>query len=481
MLINALKFKSFFRRIRSKENIDTLLYTLGNVVSSFLALITLPLITKLISPDQLGIFNYTSTIKSFLLTISALSLDSFLLRYYFKIKRNEERKNLFGTIFIFLFIFNTILFFIEIFFAPLLVDFFDIKVAFDPYIKLMLLNNYLEIFAIIPLIIFRVNKKPVSYFLITAIKSVLYIVVGIIFIIVYNNQIIGRYIGILLPNILFLAIYFLIIKNNINLSLKFSLLKKGLKYSLPIVPAAFAASALTSIDKVMIERYLDISQLAIYSIGVSLGGVLLIFIRGFYLAIEPVIFEKYENKNFSSIMTKYKNNFVFIITILGSGLIIFSYNIINIFTAPQYYDAVIILPFIVISCIFRGAQIVVNTALYALEKTFYHPIITFIGLAFNIIGNMYLLPWIGIKGAAIVSAISFWLLYQLSVFSTKKYIKINWMSFQTTLLILSISFLSIIISSLSHSIFFFEIILKTIMFLMIGSTHFLILKKLKFL
>ena len=93
MKINII---NIFQRLNKKESIDTFLYTLGNVLTSFLSFLTLPLITRLISPEKLGIFNYTSSIKTFLFTISILSLDSFLLRYFFKLKTADERKDLFA-------------------------------------------------------------------------------------------------------------------------------------------------------------------------------------------------------------------------------------------------------------------------------------------------------------------------------------------------------------------------------------------------
>ena len=162
----------------------------------------------------------------------------------------------------------------------------------------MLINNYLEVAAIIPLVIYRVRKQPVNYLFLTLFKSLITICTGLILMLIFDLGILGRYLGILYPNLAFLLIYFLILRNKITFGIDLNLLKKGLKYSLPIVPAAFAAVAMSSIDKLIIERFMTVRDISIYAIGFSIGSCILILIRGFYLAIEPVIFENFDKKTF---------------------------------------------------------------------------------------------------------------------------------------------------------------------------------------
>ena len=119
--------------------------------------------------------------------------------------------------------------------------------------KIMLINNYLEVAGIIPLVIYRVKKQPINYLFLTLFKSLLSISMGLLLMIFYDKGILGRYLGILYPNIGFLLVYFLVLRNKIAFGINLEILKKGLRYSLPIVPAAFAAVAMSSIDKLMID------------------------------------------------------------------------------------------------------------------------------------------------------------------------------------------------------------------------------------
>ena len=129
MIFNKLALK-----LPKKESLDTLYYTIGNIFSTFLTFVTLPILTKLISPEQFGIFNYTNPLKSFLFTLTFLSLNTFLLRYYFKLKTDLEKKILFGTIFTFLLYFSTALLIAELLIFPFFIDFFELKIYIIPRI-----------------------------------------------------------------------------------------------------------------------------------------------------------------------------------------------------------------------------------------------------------------------------------------------------------------------------------------------------------
>tara|TARA_Y100001970_G_C14063834_1_gene765626 strand:- start:61 stop:1113 length:1053 start_codon:yes stop_codon:yes gene_type:complete len=325
----------------------------------------------------------------------------------------------------------------------------------------MLINNYLEIAGIIPLVIYRVQKRPITFGVITLGRAILSISIGILLIIICKNGISGRYLGILFSNFIFLAIYIFSVKNDVRICLDLKLLRAGLKYSLPIIPATFAVTVMSSIDRLMIERVLSIKDVGIYSIAVSLGSILLIFIRGFYLAIEPYVFQLFDNINFSKEVVKYKIKFNLIILIIGLIIIVFSKEIVGLIVTPEYHEAQIVIPFIVLACIFRGLQVVVDTVLYAADKTIYHPIIIFTGLFVNIALNIKLIPLLGILGAAISSSFSFWLLYIGSVLVTTRYASVNWYSIRITIFILTLFFISLYLGSMEYSFLPFTILVKS--------------------
>jgi O-antigen/teichoic acid export membrane protein len=453
----------------------------GNVLSQALGLFLLPVFTAYLTPEDFGIFNYTNSIISFILIISTLSLNSFVLRHYFELDSEKDKKTLFGTTFLFILFFNIILLYLEFLLFPLLIRMFQIKIPFHPFFKIAFINNFIDAMAVIPLCYFRVTKKAWRYFWLTSSKTIITIVVGLILVVEFKMGILGRYYGILFPSLLFLILYFFVICKVSSLSINWSMIRKGLQFSLPILPAAFAAIAMISIDRIILERYVSVSQIGIYSVGATLGTVFSIVIRGFYMAVEPDIYRMFNQNGFKRKILNLKKNILYFVLIISCLFIVFSREIVIIMVSDQFYECYKIIPFFVVATIFRGTEILVGTTLYALNKTLYQPIIVGLALAANTVGNLILIPFLGILGAAISSAVSFWILYIVSVYITGKFSGINWKAWQNTIIVtLSVVFSYLILKfELNSIVVTFWIKLGIIALITAASLSYLLLIKSK--
>jgi O-antigen/teichoic acid export membrane protein len=434
----------------------------GNVLSQAIALIILPILTRYLSPAEYGIFNYTSTVQSFVFIFSTLSLNLFLMRYYFEAENENEKKKLFGTVFLFIFTLNFILLLLEFLIFPIAITKFNISVPFHPYFKIAIIINFLEVASIIPLAHYRVTKRAWSYFFLSSSKAIFTILLSIIFVVGYDMGIMGRYYGILVINIIYLVIYIVIIQKISKISYDWSIIKRGLQFSLPILPATFASTAIMSLDRIVLERYVSISQLGLYSVGVTLGSVIMIIVRGYYYAIEPDIYQSFRTEQFNQKILKLKN--MFLSTILGIGciFIVFCREIVSIFASEQFYECYMIIPFFIIASVFRGAEMLMGVTLYALKKTTYEPIIVCGGLLVNIVSNLILIPRMGILGAAISSLLSFYTIFLLSSRITEKLTTIRWGYIKDTFIILLFTGMSLVFMNFQTEKLLLTIFLKII-------------------
>jgi O-antigen/teichoic acid export membrane protein len=449
----------------------------GNVLSQALAFFVLPVFTRYLTPDDYGILSYTGSITSFLLILSTLSLNSFILRHYFEIQTEQKRKELFGTIFIFIVSINIILLYIEFLIFPHALKWLNIKIPFHPYFKIALVINFLEVTAIVPLVYYRVTRKAWQYFWLTSSRAVLIVLVGLVLVIGYDMGVMGRYYGSFFANTLFLVIYLTVIFKVARPSFDLSTIKKGLRFSLPLLPAAFASIAIISSDRIILERYVSLSQIGIYSVGVTLGTVLLIVVRSFYLAVEPEIYDSFNSNGFEEKVVRLKNYFLYAVLFIGSIIIIFSREIVATMAADRFYESYKIIPFFVTGTIFRGAEILVGTTLFALNKTIYQPIIVGAALMVNIIGNLALVPFMGILGAAVSSTMSFAVLYVVSVYITNKFSEIRWNCLRDISLILLCCGISAVIMHIQLSTLLLTILIKALIVLSFAFMAFNILVK----
>ena len=62
--------------------INTIYYSLGELLPKVISFLLLPLYTRYLSPSDYGIVSYTTTITTFLSVIGMLGLNSHVLRYF---------------------------------------------------------------------------------------------------------------------------------------------------------------------------------------------------------------------------------------------------------------------------------------------------------------------------------------------------------------------------------------------------------------
>ena len=405
-------------------------YTIGAMIPKVIGFFLLPLFTRYLSPTEYGIMNYTDSITIFLFAFTVLSLNTYLLRYIFDYEKEEDRKKIIGNVFLFITIINFIMFGVELVLFPKIILAFNIKVKFHPYFFLALINNFLDIFSVVPLIIYRYNRKAINFVVVNTTKSFIQVIFSLILVLHFNMGVLGRYYGSLIANIIFFVIYIIIIYRNAILNLNLPQIKKGLMFSLPLVPSTFLDVIINAADRIILERYVPLADLGIYSVSYILGTALGIFARSSYLAFEPIVFSKIGKSDFSQTIIKIRKYYLYVIFCLSFLYVLFSKEILLIMASSTFSSGFKIIPIIILSTIFLSENYLFGTILMGIKKTKISLILNLIGAVINVIVNLLLIPIIGIYGAAISTLTSYLIMFCLFYFYLSKhmgmkFLKIN--------------------------------------------------------
>ena len=405
-------------------------YTIGAIIPKIIGFFLLPIFTRYLSPTEYGIISYTNTIMAFLLAFTVLALNTYLLRCVFDYEKEEDRKKLVGNVFIFITTINCIMLGLELTLFPKLILIFNIKVEFYPYFLLALINNFLNVFSVVPLVIYRYKGKAINFVILNATKAFIQIIFSLILVIHFNMGVLGRYYGSLITNVIFLLIYIIIIYKNAILNLNLPQIKKGLLFSLPLVPSSFLNIIINVADRIILERYVSLADLGIYSVSYTLGAVLQVFAYGSYLAFEPIVFSKIGKKEFPQTIIKIRKYYLYVIFCLSFLYVLFSKEILYIMVSSKFSSGYKVIPIIIFSIIFLSENYLFVTILIGIKKTKVLLVLNLIGAITNVIVNILLIPLIGIYGAAISTLmchlVMFCLLYlYLNKHMGMKYLKIN--------------------------------------------------------
>jgi O-antigen/teichoic acid export membrane protein len=386
---------------------ETVIFAIGEIIPKILAFLLLPIYTNYLSPGDYGILSYTNSFSMFLFVLGALSLNSYVLRFYFEQKNEVEKSKLIGNIFIFIGSVNLIIFILSWFLLPGTIEYFHIQVPWRPYFQLALISNLLEGFSIIPFVLFRVKQKAKIFVALSLFRTIFQIGLTYLFIVELEMGLIGHYFGRLISLALFFFIYWCIIIRESKLNINYNQIKEALKFSLPLLPGSLAYIVLSLSDRIILERHVLISQIGIYNVAFTLAFTLNMIILAVYRALEPEFYKRYKANGYYKFAFKVQSHFLFLVYSLALMLTLFSQEVFKILTSDDYYRGYLLVPIIIVGAIMTGQNVVFITILAADKKTNVVGISSFVGAIISLIFNFLLIPYWGIYAAAFSSAIAY--------------------------------------------------------------------------
>src|SRR5262249_20918083 len=153
--------------------INSIYYTIGEILPRVIGFFLLPVLTRYLTPAEYGINSYTTTVMLFMFAIGSLSLNTFLLRNYYKVEGEENKKKLIGNVFLLTQAVNAVLTVLQLLVFPWVLTLFKIQIPFHPYFELAILTNFIEGLSIVPMVIYRVQQNARLFVMLNASRTFL--------------------------------------------------------------------------------------------------------------------------------------------------------------------------------------------------------------------------------------------------------------------------------------------------------------------
>ncbi len=363
-------------------------------------------IARYLGPQQYGVVSYAVAFVGLFSFISALGVDEILKREM--VKRPEDRDRLMGTGFILKLIGSTIAF--------LLVLFLSLFVISDTYITKMLIILYsFSFFFTAPLVLniyfysqVKAKRAIQAHLLATIISSLLKVVLifsgaGIIWLI-------AIYVFDSFLHVFFLSMYYRLEKLKIfHWKYDGKVAKELLKDSWPLMLSTAAATIYLKIDQVMVGRIMGDSSVGIYAAGVKLTEVFY-FLPGIICgSLFPAIVNGMKT-GFKVYFGRLKNLYLLlgVVAILVSIVVsLLAEPITRIVFGLQYLESIPVLRLYVWSSIGLFLGHAVTNQLMVENKTMTIFLINAVAMVVNVSLNLYLIPKMGLTGAALSTLISY--------------------------------------------------------------------------
>lgn len=423
------------------------MYSLGDILVKASGFFLIPIYTRILTPTEYGIVGYLEVFSQILIVILGFGFHGAQTRYYFEHHEDDE---LVGR-FMFTINITTIVAFIFLLLPLLVVGYLrgwtigNEKIAFHPYVSITLiivllsvLNNNMTSSLRMQQKIFSTSLVQIFTFLLTT-SATIFLVVRLK--LGAYGRITGNAFGLA---IIFLTCYIFIYAKEFKLKFSKIALKYAVEFGFPIVIHLLMGTIHSFIDRLMLEHYMPISELGIYTLGASLANVLRIVISGFDQAYQPSYYELMNSKqtNKEEKITQTFTIYLSLITAITCIGLLLGGPFLRIFAGRSFIRVINIFPYLLVAAYFSSYCNFFASPIFYFKKTSLLPYISGSSAIVNILLNLILIPLYGIIGSALATCISHVWISLYYYFIGNKLFKVRWpwkyIGFSNLIVILSL-------------------------------------------
>lgn len=252
----------------------------------------------------------------------------------------------------------------------------------------------------------RVSLQYRNMVLLTLLISVAKPVVGIIFVLLAEDKVTARILGLALVEMIGYTGLFVVQmkRGKVFFSKRFWL--DALSYSIPLIPHYLSQTVLNSADKIMIEDMISASAAGIYGLAYSISQIMKLFHMALGQSLNPWEYQKIKDRRIEDIP---RIIYPTMLLIAGANLVLIAFapEIVRIFAPASYYEAIWIIPPVTMSVyFFYAGDRFIKVAFYY-EKTKNIAFITALSAILNVVLNYIFIPVFGYYAAGYTTLICY--------------------------------------------------------------------------
>lgn len=393
---------------------NSVLFAIGNFGSKLITFVMLPLYTAKLSTADFGTSDLLLTTVSLLLPIFSLSVGDSILR--FGLEKSESKKSIFS---------NSLV--ITAIGVALLIVLFPIFFLLDKKNSLFLiLILILQMFQTLLSQFAKANDQIRIFALNGILLSFLTAVCNFILLVPLNGGLKGYLLSIVIAY--FISNIWLLVKIKAILYIDFSIVSKTkifemIRYSLPLIPNSIALWATNALSRYFILFFIGTAANGLFAVAYKIPSMIGVLNTIFFQAWQLTVIQEFDSENRDSF---YSNVFSFYSDFLFLGvsfILVILKPMMNLLVSESFYLAWECVPFLLLTVLYSSFSTFFGNYYAASKETVKVMTTTVLGSLINIALLFVLIPFLGINGAGIASAISFFVIWILRQRDTQRFVK----------------------------------------------------------
>lgn len=385
-----------------------LVYGLAGIIGKAIPVIMVPIITRLISDTSIyGVYDLLRVLVSFGSAFAVLGMYDAMFRMFFDKETEEYKKKVCSSSLIVVSFSSIIVGFFIIIFSK---SFSRLLFSTDEYCIWVMLMGLQTAFGALGSIIAaptRMQNKRKVFVTLSVVTPMISYGVSITLILLvdpFMGLIFGAFASVLARLIIFWML------NSKWFSLKLvdrSLAIEMLKIGLPLMPTFIIYWVFSSFDRIMISNILGTSQNGIYAVGSKMAQVSQLIYTAFAGGWAYFTYSTMKDEDHSRMISKvyeYLGIISFVSTILLTPMIP---SLFKVLFAGDYVKGYKVAPYLFLSPLLLMLFQTSSSQLLVIKKSYWVTISLVAGALLNIVLNLFLIPILGIEGAAIATLLGY--------------------------------------------------------------------------
>jgi O-antigen/teichoic acid export membrane protein len=382
-------------------------YQASSILSSALALFTLPLYTRYLSPAEFG---YAETLLVFIIFSSILlrlGLGEAFVRYWFEDDDEDRRRRLVHTTTSFVFAATTLSAGIGVVFAAelseLLLAHRDALLMSFGLLGLWAFTNLEIAYALL-----RVEERRRTYLAASVSNVLLTVALTVVLVVVFDTGARGYVLGNYGASTVVLVALWISERRRLGLpSRPGGLVWTLMRFGGPTVPAEAAVYALNAIDRAYLLRVQSPGAAGLYALAAKLSMIVIIAVRGFQAAWPPLAYSVHDDDEARRLYAFVTTAYVLATGVVVAGLALLGRWVVRLIAPPDFFAAHEALPWVALGWALYGLFLLFVTIAGRAKVTTRNFPAAAVGLAVNVGALVALVGPLGIAGAGIALCVAY--------------------------------------------------------------------------
>ena len=373
----------------------------SSLLAGLLALFTLPLYTRSLTAAEFG---YAETLLTLVILISILlraGLGEAFIRHWHEADGDDARRHLVRTTSGFVLISSTLALVAGVLLAEplsqLILGTSDATLMSAGVFGIWAFTNLEMAYALL-----RVSDRRRAYLIASSANVILTVSLTVTLVVFLDEgargYVLGNYVA---SAIVLVCLWFFVLREHIGIPRGPLLLGPLLRYGAPTIPADAAVFLLNVVDRAYLLRADSPSAAGLYSVAVKLATAVIILVRAFQLAWPPLAYSIVDEQRAQQAYARVTTAYMIVSSLLVAGFTLLGAWLVRLLTAPDFFAANQALPWLALGWALYGLYLVLVTIAGRAKVTVRTLPAAAAGLVVNVGLLIWLVPPLGVVGAAI--------------------------------------------------------------------------------